>query len=134
MPFRASQAIRTLFNQNKTLVDVSRDIELNRMRAVIEDDTVTMLSLLVTEADKKKLPIELNHESMLKFLDKFEQMRDREMRLIGEGYPEKHARTGSKMYARLIKIFTDRSEATEEFKRRKNQFLEGLKNEDMIIA
>ena len=101
-------------------------MELNRIRSVIEDDTVTMLGLLVTEADKKKLPIELNHESMLKFLVNYEQMQDREKRLMAEGYPERHTSKGSKMYARLIKIFTERAEATEEFKRRKNQFLVGL--------
>ena len=96
------------------------------MRTVIEDDTVTMLSMLITEADKKKLPIELNHESMLKLLINYEQMRDKEKRLIAEGFPEKHMNRGSKVYGRLIKIFAARSEVTEEFKRRKNLFFDGL--------
>ena len=47
-----------------------------------------MLSMLVTEADKKLLPIELNHDAMLKFLGDYEQVRDREKRLVAEGYPE----------------------------------------------
>ena len=53
-------------------------------------------------------------------------MQDREKRLVAEGYPERHTSTGSKVYGRLIKIFTERAEATEEFKKRKNQFLVGL--------
>lgn len=86
-----------------TASDLTKDIELMNLRDLIEQNTVTMLSMLVTEADKKKLPIELNHEAMLKFLGDYEQVRDREKRLMAEGYPEKHLNRGTQLvYGRLI--------------------------------
>ena len=88
--------------------DIRKDIELSRLRSSIEDDTVTMISLIISEADKKKLPIELHHDNMLTFLKNYDQMQDREKRLIAEGYPEKHTTQGSKVYSRLIKILTAR--------------------------
>ena len=65
---------------------------------------------------------------MLTFLKNYNQLQDREKRLMAEGFPEKHTTHGSKVYARLIKILTARSssdEATEEFKKRKTLILEG---------
>ena len=90
-----------------------------------------MLSLLITEADKKKLPIELHQDNVLTFLNNYDQLQDREKRLIAEGYPEKHSTHGSKVYASLIKTLTARSaseeeETTEEFKKRKSLILESL--------
>lgn len=96
---------------------------------------MTMLSILIEEADKKQLPIALNHEQMLKFLVNFERLRERELRLIAEGFPEKHTCGGTQMYASLIKTLVERSseDTTEEFKRYKTKFIESLNSKDTLM-
>ena len=54
---------------------------------------------------------------MHKFLQCYEQLRDREKLKISEGYQEKHLSKGKRVYGRLIKLFASRSEAAD-FRRR----------------
>lgn len=59
----------------------------------------------------------LNKETLRQFLSGYERLREREKAMISLGYNDKHFTKG-RLYARLLKTFAKRAEATEELGRR----------------
>jgi len=47
-----------------------------------------MLANLITEGDKKNMHLDLSVRDMRKFTTHYEQLHNREKKLVQEGYPE----------------------------------------------
>ena len=59
----------------------------------------------------------LNKDTLRSFLQGYERLREREKSMIAQGYNDKHFTKG-RLYARLLKTFAKRAEATDELVRR----------------
>ena len=69
-----------------------------------------MLANLITEGDKKNMHLDLSVRDMRKFTTHYEQLHNREKKLIQEGYPEQHLGYAKSPYGTLIKVFVKRAE------------------------
>lgn len=59
---------------------------MSRSLASIEEGIVKMLSTMIVEADKKRLPLYFYDESFRKFNLQVKQLQAREKELVDEGY------------------------------------------------
>ena len=86
---------QAVFNKAKTVIDIAAEVELTRVRSLIEENVVNMLASVVSEGDKQKMPVFLGAQSISAFMASYTELRQCEKRLVNDGYPKKFLNKGS---------------------------------------